>query len=103
MTTWDDEASAMNAGTVATFGRAVTYTPLATGIPAAIQGIYETPREEETALGIFAVLFVNAADLPSAPAKGDHVTVSTETYAVFQIEADQARGVRLGLHRGDGQ
>jgi len=101
MTDWTPEVNALNAEVISKFGTAVIYTPADTNLASlSVQGILETPHtEEEKPMGMFAILFLRLADLPAPPARGDAVKIDQQTYKVFEIESDQAGGVRLGLHQ----
>src|ERR1700693_4094242 len=100
MADWTSLSNALNTSVVSTFGTEVLYTPADSNVAAqTVRGILETPRtEEEAPLGMFAILFLRLPDLPAPPTRGDEVTVDQLTYKVFEIESDQAGGVRLGLH-----
>ena len=101
MADWTSLVNALNTSVVSTFGTQVLYTPADSNLAAhTVQGILETPRtEEETPLGMFAILFLRLADLPAPPVRGDEVTIDQLAYKVFEIESDQAGGVRLVLHQ----
>jgi hypothetical protein len=93
--------ASMDAACIAAFGRGIVYLPKAGG-QIAVQGIYQREAEpEETSPGVYAVLFVRQADLPSPPARGDEVEIGTERYSVFDIDADAEGGAVLRLRRVD--
>ncbi len=94
---WDAVTGALNAACLATFGREIIYRPAA-GAPLPIRGILQTGAQlEESAPGIYALLFVQSADLPSQAQRGDAVEIAGVRYKVFEVEADAAGGVRLAL------
>ena len=86
---WESAMGALNAACLAAFGREVTYSPAA-GAPVTVTGMLETGvRLEETAPGIYAVLFLRRADLPQPPQRGDEV----------EIDGAGLQGVRGGGRR----
>jgi len=94
---WDSVTGALNAACLATFGREVTYRP-AVSAPLTIRGILQPGAQlEESAPGIYALLFLQAADLPSPAQRGDAVEIAGVRYKVFEVEADAAGGVKLAL------
>ena len=89
--------SALNASCLKTFGSPVNYQQ-GGGTPFAIAGIFQKESDEERlADGLYARLFVNAADFAGSPASGDEVTVVGATYTVFQVMADPTGGFWLSL------
>ncbi|MCC6363086.1 MAG: hypothetical protein IT165_06145 [Bryobacterales bacterium] len=100
MSSWETAIRGLNAAVVDTFGHEVLYLPSAGG-QASIRGVLEATREtEDTAPGVYAILFVRLADLPVPPQRGDQVEISGATYKVFKvfgIEADEQGGVTLAL------
>ena len=101
MSTWDTLADALNQGVLGALGRTVLYLPMPPGSgEVTVTGILSSPSiETETPEGPHLLLFLQLSDLAASPARGDTVTVDSTVYRVFQIEADQAGGVLLGLHR----
>ena len=99
MADWGSLTNALNTTVLGAFGRDVVYTPQA-GDSITIRGIFESTHEpEETAPGVYAVLFVRAGDLSQPPERGDEVTVDGVTYKVFDIEADTTGAVVLRLRQ----
>lgn len=99
MASWNSLLGGLNSAVVGAFGREVVYTPQG-GQQVTIRAIFEATHEaEENAPGVYAVLFVNAADLPVAPQRGDEVIVDRTTYKLFDIEADQGGGLILRLRQ----
>lgn len=89
----------MDAACLRVFGREVTYLPEA-GEQATVRAVFQPTREaEESAVGVYAVLFVRPADLPSAPKRGDEVEVDCQRYKVFDIEADTSGAAVLRLRK----
>jgi hypothetical protein len=94
-----ESTARLDAACLRVFGREITYLPEAGG-QAAICGVFEATREaEDAAPGVYAVLFVRQADLPSAPNRGDEVEVDGVRYKVFEIEADSSGSAVLRLRK----
>ncbi len=99
MADWDSLLEGLNTAALAAFGREVLYTPQA-GEPVVIRGVFQQTREaEESAPGVYGVLFIRLSSLAQAPARGDQITVSEGTYTVYDIEADGGGAVVLRLRR----
>jgi len=94
-----DSVSRVDEACLRVFGRDVTYLP-ETGGAAAIRAVFQPSREAEDASpGVYAVLFVRAADLPTAPVRGDEVEIGGARYKVFDIEADAEGAAVLRLRK----
>jgi hypothetical protein len=99
MSNWISLAGALNQGVLGAFGQEVVYSPQA-GPEATVRGIFEETREaQETALGVYAVVFLRASDLGAPPQNGDEVRVDGVAYKVYEIQADHAGGVYLRLRQ----
>ncbi len=98
MSDWTSLISSLNAAVLEAFGREVQYLPQSGG-EYTIRAIFEaTERAEESVGKSFAVVFIRLADLTLEPERGDLVRVGESNYKVFEIEADNEGGARLGLH-----
>ena len=96
---WDNSIGALNSACLAAFGRLVMYRP-ATGAPVELRGILQTGVQlEGRAPGVYAVLFLQAADLPLGSGPGDAVGIGSDTYKVFEMESDAGGGVKLALRK----
>jgi hypothetical protein len=96
---WASIADTLNKGVLGAFGRDVIYLPQ-TGDQASIQAVFQATREsEESAPGVYGVLFVRLADLPGPPVRGDEVEIDNVRYKVFDIEADTSGAVVLRLRQ----
>ena len=96
---WDDSIGALNSACLAVFGRGITYRPTA-GAPVELRGILQTGAQlEGHAPGVYAVLFLQAADLPEGAGLGDAVAIGADTYKVFEMESDAGGGVKLALRK----
>ena len=94
---WDTVTGALNAACLTTFGRKVHYRPVV-GASLTIRGILQTGAQlEESAPGVYAMLFLQAADLLSPAERGDAVEIAGIRYKVFEVEADAAGGLKLAL------
>lgn len=94
-----DHVSRMDAACLLVFGREVIYLP-ETGGQATIRAVFQPTREAEDATpGVYAVLFVRLADLPTTPARGDVVEIGKTRYKVFDIEADAEGAAVLRLRQ----
>jgi hypothetical protein len=94
-----DSIARMDATCLRVFGRKVTYLP-ETGGQATVRAVFQPTREaEESVIGVYAVLFVRAAELPSVPQRGDEVEVDGQRYKVFEIEADTSGASVLRLRQ----
>ncbi len=83
------------------FGQYLVYLPEAGGtVP--FRGIFQRTVEPEDAVpGVYAVLFLRVADLPSPPARGDEVEIGGVRYKVFDIEADAEGAAVLRLRKAN--
>jgi hypothetical protein len=97
MADWSSLLGALNGAALSAFGREVQYLPQAGGeIP--IRAIFQATHEaEESAPGVYGVIFIQLSDLPVAPQRGDRVAVGDFDYSVFQIESDGSGGATLSL------
>ena len=99
MIDWTSLTDALNGIVTDTFGREVLYVPKA-GDSRTVKIIFETiPQQEQNSPGIFALVFLRLADLATPPERGDQISIDSVAYKVFEIEADEVGGVRLGLHK----
>ena len=99
MADWTSLLSGLNTTVLSAFGREVTYSP-STGEAIAINAIVETAREtEDTAPGVYALIFLRLGDLPRSPERGDEVAMDGLSYKVFDIEADGGGGALLRLRQ----
>jgi hypothetical protein len=96
---WPSLVNNLNSVALAAFGRDVTYLPSA-GDPVTIRAVVETAKEpEDTAPGVYVVLFLRLADLPQRPQRGDEVSTDGVLYTVFDLEADGNGGIVLRLRQ----
>ena len=87
----------LNTGVLSAFGREITYS-LQAAEPVTVKGVLqEGHRREDTAPGVYALLFLRLADLVQPPERGDEVVIDAATYKVFEIEADGQGGITLAL------
>jgi hypothetical protein len=94
-----DAIGRMDEACLRAFGRDVTFLPQAGG-QATVRVIFEATREaEDSAPGVYAVMFVRAAAFATPPQRGDEAAVDGATYKVFDIEADHAGGLILRLRQ----
>ena len=99
MADWTSLLQDLNTTVLSAFGREVTYLPQASS-EFTLRAIFESAREvQENAPGVYAVLFVQLADCPQKPQRGDDVTVDDVTYKVFDIEADTSGAMLLRLRQ----
>ena len=99
MADWTSLLDGLNSAVLGAFGREVTYLSQ-TGSQVTLRGIFENTREvQESSPGVYAVLFVQLADLPQPPERGDEVVVEGVNYKVFDIEADTSGAVVLRLRQ----
>lgn len=99
MADWSSLLGSLNAAAVAAFGREVLYSPQ-DGPPFTLPAIFEATREaEENTLGVYAAVFVRAADLSVVPQRGDSLTVDDVVYMVYDIQVDQGGGLVLRLRQ----
>ena len=99
MSNWTSLTDGLNSAALTAFGREVLYVPKV-GESKTVAGILETVQQPEpTNPGLWGVLFLKLSDLDAAPAAGDKVEIGALTYNVFEIQADGAGGVKLGLHK----
>lgn len=96
-----DSVSRLDDACLRIFGREITYLPESGGQDS-IRAVFQPTREpEDSSPGVYAVLFVRQADLPSPPVRGDEVEIGAERYSVFDIDADAEGGAVLRLRRID--
>ncbi|MBE7542259.1 MAG: hypothetical protein M9913_17085 [Bryobacteraceae bacterium] len=96
---WGQLTGALNAGVLDAFGREVAYHSQAGGT-VDIRAIFQPAREaEESAPGVYSVIFVRLADLPVPPTRGDAVDSNGVRYKVFDIEADTSGAAVLRLRK----
>ena len=96
---WDNSIGALNSACLAAFGRGITSRPSA-GAPVELRGILQTGVQlEGRAPGVYAVLFLQASELPVGAGLGDTVVIASDTYKVFEVESDAGGGVKLGLRK----
>ncbi len=96
---WGQLTGALNAEVLDAFGREVAYHSQAGGT-VDIRAIFQPAREaEDSAPGVYSVIFVRLADLPVPPARGDAVEISGVRYKVFDIEADTSGAAVLRLRK----
>jgi hypothetical protein len=99
MADWTSLLNGLNSAALDAFGREVTYSPQ-TGAPVVIRAVFNPTREaEENAPGVYGVIFVQLADLPQAPERGDRVTVGGSPYTVFNIEGDASGAAVLRVRK----
>ena len=86
-----------------TWGDSVTYTPVATGTPATITGVFEmqtyVAEGGTPVLSSVPVLGVVLADLAAAPRIGDGVVVNAVSYKVADVQNDGQGMAALTLQR----
>ena len=88
MDQWAQLTGALNAGVLGAFGRQVRYHSQAGGT-VDIRAIFQPAREaEDSAPGVYSLIFVRLDDLPAPPERGDAVDIGEVRYKVFDIEAD---------------
>lgn len=81
------------------FGRQITYWPQA-GAQSTVLGIFSATQEaEDSAPGVYAVVFLRSSDLSAPPQRGDWIIADGKTYKVYDVEADVAGGAILRLRR----
>jgi hypothetical protein len=96
---WGQLTGALNAGVLDAFGCEVAYHSQAGGT-VDIRAIFQPAREaEDSAPGVYSVIFVRLADLPAPPARGDAVDIGEVHYKVFYIEADTSGAAVLRLRK----
>jgi hypothetical protein len=95
MADWTSLLNGLNSAALDAFGREVTYSPQ-TGAPVVIRAVFNPTREAE---GVSGVIFVQLADLPQAPERGDRVTVGGSPYTVFNIEGDASGAAVLRVRK----
>lgn len=94
-----DSVNRVDAACLRVFGRDITYSPEAGG-QATVRAIFNPTHEAEgVAIGVNAVVFCRASDLPASPVRGDEIVVDGVTYKVWDIEADQGGAVVLRLRQ----
>ena len=99
MADWTSLLQGLNTTVLSVFGREVTYCPQASS-GFSLRAIFEPAREaQENAPGVYAVLFVQLADCPQKPQRGDEVAIDDATYKVFDIEVDTSGAILLRLRQ----
>ncbi len=99
MPNWNSLLNGLNAHALGAFGRDVIYAPQF-GTQFTVRAIFEaTHVPEDTAQGVYAAAFVQAANFPVSPERGDDIIVDGVTYKLFDIEADQGGGLFLRLRQ----
>ena len=99
MSDWVSLLDNLNSTALRVFGREVTYLPF-TGEPVAIRAIVETAKQtEDTAPGVYALLFLRLGNLPRPPERGDEVSIDGLSFKVFDISADGSGGAVLRLRQ----
>lgn len=99
MADWASLLGALNTTVLGAFGRDVMYLPQAGG-QKSLRAIFENTRDaQENSPGVYAVLFIQLADLPQPPVRGDEVEVDGTTYKVFEIEADTSGSAVLRMRQ----
>ena len=89
--------AALNKACVNSFGSAVSYQQ-DTATPFSVLGIVMKDSDEERLRdGLYARLFVHAADFTTPPNRGDVATIGGVAYTVFDVLADALGGVTLSL------
>lgn len=99
---FDDLMAELNRDCLDEFGRPLTFTPAATGIPQSITGILDEAAElEDEAPGqsVNALLWCAAADIDPVPAAGDEIATATTVYKILLPKRDAAGGLMLHLRR----
>ncbi|MCX6632313.1 MAG: hypothetical protein NTW28_32280 [Candidatus Solibacter sp.] len=92
-----DPFAALNKACVKSFGVAVSYQQDA-ATPFSVRGIVMKDSDEERHRdGLYARLFVDAADFTTPPDHGDVATIGGVAYTVFEVLADAMGGVTLSL------
>ena len=92
-----DPFAALNKACVNSFGVAVSYQQ-DTAAPFVVRGIVMKDSDEERANdGLYARLFVDAADFTTPPDQGDVATIDGVAYTVFEVMTDAVGGVTLSL------
>ena len=92
-----DPFAALNKACVRSFGVAVSYQQ-DTATPFPVLGIVMKDSDEERLIdGLYARLFVDAADFTTSPNRGDVATIAGVPYTVFDLLTDATGGVTLSL------
>lgn len=98
---FSDLMSALNDACLEVFGGEVqpTYTPPG-GSPQSITVIsYEPSIDEATAPGRYTLIFAKLSSFSVAPVEGGTVVMSSITYKVVDVSADEGGGVELKLRK----
>jgi len=98
---WTDLVSGLDEGLLAAFGVDVLFQALDLQLPpATVRAIVDSGHDtEETAPGVYLILFVRPADLPAAPQNGDTWTIAGEVFTCYRVDLDQQGGARLGVRQ----
>lgn len=97
MSDWTSLIGDVNRQMLSAFGREVQFLPQSGG-EITIKAVVESAKQpEDTAPGVYAVIFLVVSDLPSAPLRGDQVRIDSTTYVVWDLVADGQGGMRLAL------
>lgn len=92
-----DPFAALNKACVKAFGVPVSYQQ-DTAAPFAVLGmVMKDSDEERVREGLYARLFVDAADFTTPPNRGDVATIAGVAYTVFDVLTDATGGVTLSL------
>jgi hypothetical protein len=96
---WPAELARKLALQTATFGIDVSYQPQG-GTAFTVKAIAESVAQPENqSPGVYARLFVNAADFAATPASGDEVTIGSTVYKVWLVEAGIEGNLNLMLRQ----
>lgn len=100
---WSELADLTLTATRDILGETAIFTPSVTGVPEAVEGIFQRPGLELNADGTpfrssGPALGVRLADLSVLPVQGDAVTVRSVDYEVADVDPDGQGGAKLILH-----
>jgi hypothetical protein len=96
---WSAELARKLTLQIATFGIDVRYQPQSEAA-FTVKAIAESiAQPENQSPGVYARLFVNAADFAAAPASGDEVTIGSTVYKVWLVESGIDGSVNLMLRQ----
>ncbi len=92
-----DPFGALNSACIKAFGALVSYQQGADA-PVTIRAIpIKDSDEEQLVGGLYTRLFLNLADLPAPPDRGDRVVIEGVTYTVYEPKADALGGATVRL------
>jgi hypothetical protein len=95
-----DPFAALNSAVVRTFGVSAEYLPVGATTSISIKGVWQRDSDEERhSDGLYARLFITAADVSALPQEGDAVTVGGETFVVFNAHVDAVGGAWVTLRK----